>query len=202
MILSWRTPKREFHGINLHNNSYNDPKGGFIGGFFSYPAFELFRKSDSVFSSVFGYQGAGNLTFSFQGHAERVDTEYVSGEYFLGLGTPPTGGRLIGPEDDRAGASAVAVISFALSQRRFESPSNAVGKTIRINNNGSQGNGGIAEVADGATREEAIAEFSGSGDVLGGIELRKGNASNCAILMIVAKKIDSHKKWIYAGLGE
>src|SRR5205814_8298345 len=56
VILSWRTPSRSMHGANYHDNSYTDPKGGFIGGFFAYPAFELFRKNDSVFSTVFGYQ--------------------------------------------------------------------------------------------------------------------------------------------------
>src|SRR5258708_4417128 len=67
VILSWHTPHRDMHGTNLHDNSYNDPNGGFIGGFFAYPAFELFRKSDSVFSSVFGFQVAGKLTLAFRG---------------------------------------------------------------------------------------------------------------------------------------
>ena len=115
-------------------NSYNDPNGGFIGGFFAYPAFELFRKNDSVFSSVFGYQGAGNLNLTFRGQAELARTEYVSGDYFRGLGVPPAAGRLIAPDDDRAGAPAVAVISFALSQRRFGGPENAPGQSILINN--------------------------------------------------------------------
>ena len=134
VILSWRTPKREMKGTNRHRNSYADPNGGFIGGFFSYPAFELLRSNDSVFSSVFGYQGAGKLNLTFRGHAELADTEYVSGDYFRGLGVPPAAGRLIAPDDDRAGAPAVAVISFALSQRRFGGPANASGQSILINN--------------------------------------------------------------------
>ncbi len=134
VILSWRTPSRNMHGTNRHNNSFNDPNGGFIGGFFAYPAFELFRKNDSVFSSVFGYQGAGDLNLTFRGQAELAKTEYVSGDYFLGLGIPPAAGRLIASDDDRAGAPATAVISFALSQRRFGGPENAPGQSILINN--------------------------------------------------------------------
>ncbi len=57
VILSWRTPQREVHGSNRHNNTFADPKGGFVGGFFSYPAFEVLRNNASVFSTVFGYQG-------------------------------------------------------------------------------------------------------------------------------------------------
>jgi predicted permease len=134
VILSWHTPHRTMHGTNYHDNSFNDVNGGFVGGFFSYPAFELFRKSDSVFSSVFGYQGAGNLNLTFRGQAEIASTEYVSGDYFLGLGIPPAAGRLIVPDDDRAGAPATAVVSYALSERRFGGPENIVGQSILINN--------------------------------------------------------------------
>jgi hypothetical protein len=134
VILSWRTPQNAFNGTNRHDADYTDPNGGYIGGIVAYPAFELFRKYDSVFASVFGYQSAGKLHLTFRGHAELADTEYVSGEYFLGLGTPPAAGRLIAPDDDHAGAPAVAVISFALSQRRFGGPASASGQSILINN--------------------------------------------------------------------
>jgi macrolide transport system ATP-binding/permease protein len=134
VILSWRTPKREMYGSNRHNNSFSAPNGGFVGGFFSYPAFELFRKNDSVFSIVFGYQGAGDLNLTFRGQAELARTEYVSGDYFRGLGIPPAAGRLIGPDDDRAGAVGAAVVSFALSQKRFGGPENAPGQSILVNN--------------------------------------------------------------------
>src|SRR5918994_7332216 len=134
VILSWRTPQREMYGSNRHNNSFADPNGGYVGGFFSYPAFELLRKNDSVFSMVFGYQGAGDLNLTVRGHAELARTEYVSGDYFRGLGIPPAAGRLIGPDDDRAGAPGTAVVSFALSHTRFGGPENAPGQSIRINN--------------------------------------------------------------------
>ena len=134
VTLSWRTPERNMHGTNRHDDSYLDPNGGFIGGFFSYDAFNLFRDNGSVFSAVFGYQGAGNLTLTFRGQAELTRTEYVSGDYFRSLAIPPAAGRLIAPDDDRAGAPAVAAISYSLSQSRFGSPENALGQTIRLNN--------------------------------------------------------------------
>jgi predicted permease len=134
VILSWRTPQREVHGSNRHDNSFADPNGGFVGGFFSYPAFEALRKNDAVFASVFGYQGAGELNLSWQGQTELARAEYVSGEYFSGLGIPPAAGRLIGPDDDRAGAPGTAVVSFALSQKRFGGPERAAGQLIQINN--------------------------------------------------------------------
>ena len=133
VILSWRTPQREMHGSNRHDNSFADPNGGFVGGFFSYPAFEALRKNDTVFASVFAYQGAGLLNLTWQGQAEVAPAEYVSGEYFSGLGIPPAAGRLIAPDDDRAGAPGTAVVSFALSQKRFGGPERAVGQSIQIN---------------------------------------------------------------------
>ncbi|HYT76322.1 MAG TPA: ABC transporter permease [Vicinamibacterales bacterium] len=134
VILSWHTPQRDMHGTNRHDNSFMDPNGGFVGGFFAYPAFELFRRNDSVFSTVFGYQGAGDLNLTFQGQAGLARTEYVSSDYFRGLGIPPAAGRLIGADDDRAGAPGTAVVSFALSRKRFGGPENAAGQSIRINN--------------------------------------------------------------------
>src|SRR5262244_3679358 len=64
VMLNWHTKNRDMHGTNRHADSFNDPSGGFTGGFFSYPAFEMFRKNTSMFSVVFGYQGAGALHLS------------------------------------------------------------------------------------------------------------------------------------------
>jgi hypothetical protein len=47
------------HGIS--GTTWDDNKSGESGGIFPYPAFELFRKSDSVFSSVFAYWKARRL---------------------------------------------------------------------------------------------------------------------------------------------
>src|SRR5712672_3046142 len=106
------------------------PTGDSSAGFSPTRHSSWFRRNDSVFSTVFGYQGAGDLNLTYRGHAELARTEYVSAEYFRGLGIPPAAGRLIAPDDDRAGAPAVAVISFALSQRRFGGPENAPGQSI------------------------------------------------------------------------
>ncbi len=134
VILSWHTPRPEMNGSNRHDEDYDDPHGGYIGGIFSYPAFEMLRKNDAIFATVFGYQGAGGLNLTFRGQAELASTEYVSGDYFRGLGTPPAAGRLIAPDDDRTSAQATAVVSYALSQRRFGGPENAPGQSILINN--------------------------------------------------------------------
>jgi len=50
------------------------------------------------------------VNLSINGQAEIASGELVSGDYFKGLAVIPASGRLTIPDDDRAGAVAVAVI--------------------------------------------------------------------------------------------
>jgi predicted permease len=134
VTVAWHTRQPEFHGTNRHDEDYTDPAGGYVGGIFAYQAFDLFQRDTSVFSTVLGYQGAGSLHFAVNGQAEMADGEYVSGNYFSGLGVVPAAGRLFEPDDDRAGAPAVAVISYGLSQSRFGGAANAAGRSVLLDN--------------------------------------------------------------------
>ena len=141
-VLNWhskdyRGPKGQrspfvMHSVNGH--AYNDPKIGLNSGIFPFPAFEVLRKADTVFSSVFAYYPAERLNVMVRGQADVANGEYVSGDYFRGLAVPPVAGRLLVADDDRAGASSVAVISFAFSHRYFGGPADAAGQSILINN--------------------------------------------------------------------
>lgn len=121
-------------GMTTSGSSYTDPKTGYTSGAVPYPAFELFRRSNSIFSSAFGYYAARNLNVMVKGQAGLANAEYVSGEFFSGLGVIPATGRLIAPDDDRAGSPAGAVLGFGFCQRRFGSPAGALGETILVNN--------------------------------------------------------------------
>jgi len=132
VTLAWHTKRPEFHGSDSHDDSYPDPNGGYVGGAFAFQAFELFERDTSVFASVFGYQSAGDLHLALEGEAMIAHSEYVTGKYFSGLGVSPASGRLIAPDDDRAGAPAVAVISYALSEARFGGPGRAPGQSILL----------------------------------------------------------------------
>jgi len=129
--LSGHTNEAEVHGTDRHDVCYLDPKGGFHSGVMAFPTLELFTKNDSIFSAVFGYQGAGDLHLTIGNEAQMAATEYVTGNYFQALGVPPAAGRLLMPDDDRFGAPPVAVVSFALS-RRFAGPAAAIGQSILI----------------------------------------------------------------------
>jgi predicted permease len=109
-------------------------KGSLVTGIFPYAAFETLRAENPVFSSLFGYCSGHDRTLAVRGQAMSASTEYITGEYFHGLGVSPAAGRWINSEDDRAGAAPVAVISFATSQDRFGGPPAAIGQSIRVDN--------------------------------------------------------------------
>ncbi|HEY6971914.1 MAG TPA: ABC transporter permease, partial [Candidatus Angelobacter sp.] len=141
VILQWHGPPRwkgnerfpsVIHGMS--GTIYNDPKLGDIAGILPYPAYELFRKNDALFSSVFAYHPTRDLNVLVKAQAEIVKGEYVSGDYFAGLGAQPVAGRMILGSDDDAGAAPVAVVSSKFSQRHFGGATDAAGQTILINN--------------------------------------------------------------------
>jgi macrolide transport system ATP-binding/permease protein len=137
VMLNWHakvTSRRDFVMQSMSGSTWGDKKSGTTSDIFPYPAFENFRKNEAVFSSVFGYRRARELTVTIRGQGDMSRGEYVSGDYFRGLAVPPSAGRLIIPDDDRVGAPAVAVLSQSFSQRHFGGAENATGQSILINN--------------------------------------------------------------------
>ena len=131
--MTWRTPKPENHGTSRHTSAVRDPAAGYTGGVFSYAAFDLFKRHDDIFSSVFAYQSTGRLNLTIHDETVPARGEYVSGGYFRGLGIAPVAGRLLGEDDDREGAQAVVAITTALADR-LGGPEAAVGRTVDVNN--------------------------------------------------------------------
>ena len=139
VVLNWHAPYAEHASVmqSMSGTTYDDPRSGVTAGIFPFPAYELFRKYDSVFSTVFAhFQGwqVRRLNVTINGQADIAAGWNVSGDYFGGLGVAPAAGRLILPDDDRAGAPAVAVLSYGFSQRRFGGPANAAGRSILVDN--------------------------------------------------------------------
>jgi predicted permease len=137
-VLNWRMPSGSVRDSVIHSGSGNiwrDGQSARMSGIFPYPAFELIRtNSATVFSSVFAYYPTDKVNVMVKGQAEVGSGEFVSGDYFRGLAVSPSAGRLIMPDDDRVGAPAIAVLSYAYSQRRFGDAASAPGQSILINN--------------------------------------------------------------------
>jgi len=133
VVLNWRA-RQDDGVVQSHNgSSYDEPGGGMTSPDFPWPAYELLGHNNS-FATLFAYKGAGRLNLTVNGQAELGPVEFVSGNFFSGLGIVPAAGRLIGDNDNRTGASQVAVLSYSYWSGRFGGDSAAIGQTISINN--------------------------------------------------------------------
>jgi predicted permease len=76
-----------------------------------------------------------DTAFALQGREgpERIDGRQVSANFLSTLGVAPAAGRDFSPDDDKPGASLVAVISDALWARSFGRDPGTLGKSIILN---------------------------------------------------------------------
>ena len=95
---------------------------------FTYPNF-IDCKSGSH-SLYFGAWRYGGGTVSGSGNAEYVDGREVSADLFPLLGVTPIQGRAFRSEEDRLGATPVAIISHGLWQRLFGGNAAAIGMPL------------------------------------------------------------------------
>jgi predicted permease len=136
VILNWRVNgKDEPDIIHSHNGSFYYEAGhGGVSPNFPWPAYTLLRDGNGVFSSLFAYKGAGQLNLLVHGQAELGPVEFVSGNFFKGLGIVPALGRLINDSDDTVQAPRIAVLSHDYWRERFAGDAAAIGQSVRINN--------------------------------------------------------------------
>ena len=140
VVVKWRSAPFNFRAPNqfvmhsIDGSTYRDASG-VSAAIFPFPAFARLQEvSAPVLSSLFAHKPAGNVNVLIKGEAELAKGEYVSSDFFRGLAVSPAAGRLLGADDDRAGAAAVAVLSLGYSQRRFGEAASATGQAILINN--------------------------------------------------------------------
>lgn len=101
---------------------------------FSLLTLERFRSSGRALSHVFAFAPLNDITLIIDGQAESTDMgQYVSGDYFAGLGVSAIAGRVVTDADDQLAAPPVGVISDRFWERRFHRDSRVIGKTILVN---------------------------------------------------------------------
>lgn len=102
---------------------------------FPYPAYTEFRDRNQVLSGLLAFQSLSNVDLEVEGRGGIAKGQVVSGNYFSVLGINAVTGRTILPADDQtAGGSPVAVISYGCWQSRFGLDPGIVGKRIVLNN--------------------------------------------------------------------
>jgi predicted permease len=112
--------------------AFQQKHGNFLTQFSIADYRDIQNQTKEVFSDVFAYQfGLDGL--SVDGKADRVMTNYVSGNYFTALGLKPALGRLILPsEGDVPGADPVMVLSYSYWQTRFGGDPGIAGRKVSV----------------------------------------------------------------------
>jgi predicted permease len=100
---------------------------------FPYQSFQRLREQRSVLSDVFAF-GDVSLNVNTGGQAEDASGQAVSGNYYIGLGVRALLGRTISDDDDKSGATPVAVLSHRYWQRRFNGSTGIIGQQMNLNN--------------------------------------------------------------------
>ena len=105
-------------------------------GMFSFPLYERLKAETPEFEEVTAFQaGRWRLGVRRQGIesvARSLRSEYVTGTYFSTLGVRAFGGRVFTPDDDKPGASPVAVLSHRVWQTTYASDPSVVGSTFVV----------------------------------------------------------------------
>jgi predicted permease len=98
----------------------------------AYPNFLDWQKDSHSFASLCAFR-SDDFNMTGSGEPERVHIHMISAEFFSALGLQPLLGRAFGPEEDKAGAGPVAILSDGLWSRKFGSARDVLGKNITLN---------------------------------------------------------------------
>ena len=99
----------------------------------SYARFRFLEQNNRAFESLAAYDVVGSsLSLTLGETPELVQSSRVSANFFRVLQVNPLLGRGFTPEDDRPGASPVAIISHSAWSRLFGNDPNVVGRLARM----------------------------------------------------------------------
>ncbi|HXJ91840.1 MAG TPA: ABC transporter permease [Terriglobia bacterium] len=102
----------------------------------SYDLYKHFRDKTQGLSELAAFQAGGALfgvrRSGAKESAQSYSGEFVSGNYFNMFGIRAYAGRLLIPNDDRPGASPVAVMSYRLWRERYGSDPSVIGAVFNL----------------------------------------------------------------------
>ena len=105
-------------------------------GMYSFPLYERLKAATPEFDEVAAFQAGGwQMSVRREGvemAARPLRTELVTGNYFSTLGVNAFGGRVLTPEDDRAPAPPVAVLSHQVWQGVYGGDPAVIGSTFVV----------------------------------------------------------------------
>jgi predicted permease len=124
------TGKLPFSG---HSGYHTRNRSGIeVSSSFPYSTYQQFLSSVPQFSELVGFANS-DVTVIAGAASHYADAQLVTGNFFSSLGVTALAGRALTPEDDRAGAAPVAVISYRYWERHLGLNPEAVGRAIFVN---------------------------------------------------------------------
>jgi predicted permease len=108
--------------------------GNDVRASFSYPMYQQFVADNKTMTELLAGAPFGRMNVVVDGQSEIATGFLLTGNYYRMLGVTARIGRTILPEDDRATAPPVAVISSKYWHARFGTDPAVVGKVVRVNN--------------------------------------------------------------------
>ena len=134
----WSTDAKGRNDMVTSSSDYGysapGPNGERVRSTFSYPMYRQFVTDNQTMTDVFACAPFGRLNVVVDGQAELASAFVSSGNYYQVLGIGARLGRTIVPDDDRADATPVAMISSKYWHLRFGTDPGVVGKVVRMNN--------------------------------------------------------------------
>ena len=106
--------------------------GTFQESSISYPNFLDWQKENHSFANL-GALRSDDFNMTGVGEPERLHAHMISAEFFPALGLQPLLGRNFTPEEDRAGAGPVAILSDGMWKRKFGSSREVLARSITLN---------------------------------------------------------------------
>jgi predicted permease len=135
VILEWTNQGFPI-GIENHNGEYRPiADGRHRGSSIGVTLYRGLAREQTVFEPLMGV-GAYPYPVAIavdSAPAEQVSLQYVSGNFFHGMGVPPIIGRSFREDDDRVGAEPVVVVSHRFWVSRLGRSPDALARTLRIN---------------------------------------------------------------------
>jgi predicted permease len=133
-LVQWEAHGFQRELVDTGSGSMYDAGGVDVADFFSYPAFQVLRKSVAGRASIAAYTYPIGVNVSYEGHAAVSEERPVSGNFFATLQARAVLGRVLLEDDDRASAPAAAVVSHSFWASVLGSDRKAIGKTLVVNN--------------------------------------------------------------------
>ncbi len=131
-LLTWiRGGKEPVHSQSGYG--YRDPQTReLISSSFSYPVYASLRDHVPQFTDLIGFED-DDFTVTAGGISDFAAGQFVSGNYFTGLGVQASAGRVLTPEDDAPNRKPVVVLTHRFWAERFGLDPGVIGREIVLN---------------------------------------------------------------------